>query len=667
MCGIAGFWDRRRQSGDPRAALERMTKSLAHRGPDDQGCWFDPDTGVALGHRRLSILDLSPEGHQPMFSASGRFAIVFNGEVYNYEHIRKELKNIPWRGHSDTEVMLAAIEQWGLVPAVQRFVGMFAFALWDREQRTLSLVRDRLGIKPFYYGWAGSALLFASELKALRYYPGFQPEINRESVALFLRHNYIPAPHSIYHDVYKLMPGTFATFRESQAREFFVSPYWSAWEAAQTGIDDPYRGTPAEACEDLDALLLEAVRLRMVADVPLGAFLSGGIDSSTVVALMQAQSSRPVKTFSIGFHQKDYNEADQAAQVARHLGTEHTELYVTAQEALSVIPRLAQIYDEPFADSSQIPTYLVSRLARGQVTVALSGDGGDEVFAGYTRYLWTETIWKRMQAVPAVLRPLLARALAAISPDGWNRALGWLAPALPVRFRLAAPGMRIHTLARLLGLRDRESVYRQLVSYWPESDSIVLGASGLATALSARSAWPVLSDFVSEMMYVDTLTYLPDDILTKVDRASMGVSLEARVPLLDHRVVEFAWRLPLSFKIRGGVSKWILRQVLSRYLPLELFERPKMGFGIPVGRWFAGPLRDWGQSLLQEDRLRQDGFLNVAAVQRLWKEHLSGARSWEPQLWGVLMFQSWMEGRAESLLEKVSCISVSQLHASASS
>jgi asparagine synthase (glutamine-hydrolysing) len=655
MCGIAGFWDGRRSGRDPRAALERMTKSLAHRGPDDQGCWFDPETGVALGHRRLSILDLSPEGHQPMFSASGRFAVVFNGEVYNYRQIRQELRSTSWRGHSDTEVMLAAIEQWGLEPAIQRFVGMFAFALWDREQRTLSLVRDRLGIKPLYYGWTACTVLFASELKALRYYPGFQPEINRDSVALFLRHNYIPAPHSIYHDVYKLLPGTIATFRETEAGQFSVSPYWTVRAAAEQGMAHPYRGSPQEACEDLDALLREAVRLRMIADVPLGAFLSGGIDSSTVVALMQAQSSRPVKTFSIGFHQKEYNEADHAAQVARHLGTEHTELCVTAEDAISVIPRLAELYDEPFADSSQIPTFLVSQLARRQVTVALSGDGGDELFAGYTRYLWTETIWKRMQLVPAAFRPLLAQALTAISPDGWERALGRLAPLLPSRFRFRAAGMKTHKLAQLLTLRERDSLYRSLISYWPEDATIVLGTSEPSTLRRDKAAWPVLSDFVSEMMYLDTLTYLPDDILTKVDRASMGTSLEARVPLLDHRVVEFAWRLPPSLKIRHGEGKWILRQVLSRYLPSRLSARPKMGFGIPVGQWLAGPLREWGESLLQEDRLRQEGFLDAGMVRALWTEHLAGTRSWESRIWGLLMFQSWLEGQAESVPQQMSC------------
>lgn len=643
MCGITGFFGsvRRKKADELSITVARMAATLHHRGPDDGGVWVDAETGIALGHRRLSIVDLSPEGHQPMLSAGGRYVIVYNGEVYNFMDLRRRLESqgCRFRGHSDTEVMLAAIEQWGLEEAVRRFVGMFAFALWDRKEHVLHLVRDRLGIKPLYYGWMGKTLLFGSELKALRAHPDFEGRIDRNALALFLRHNYIPAPYCIYQGIYKLPPGCMLSINGYSTP--MPVPYWSAREVVQRGSADHFDGSEDEAADQLEILLTEAVRLRMVADVPLGAFLSGGVDSSTVVALMQAQSQRPVETFTIGFYEDEYNEAEDAKAVARHLGTDHTELYVTPEEAMAVIPRLPVLYDEPFADSSQIPTFLVSQLARRHVTVSLSGDGGDELFAGYNRYFWCRSIWRKIGWMPGTLKKAAAGGLKALTPQSWEFLFKRLGPVLPERVKQRNPGDKLHKLAEVLVADRPEVMYLNLASHWKDPASLVPGAIEPATALNDPGQWADLHDFTGRMMYLDLVTYLPDDILTKVDRASMGVSLEARVPLLDHRVVEFAWRLPLAMKIRNGQGKWLLRRVLYRYVPHELIERPKMGFGVPIDRWLRGPLKEWANDLLDAGRLKREGFLNPDPITRIWREHLNGERNWQYYLWDILMFQAW--------------------------
>jgi asparagine synthase (glutamine-hydrolysing) len=640
MCGIAGFWQTKRGTEDPVETLDRMGTALAHRGPDDSGTFHDSATGMGLAFRRLSILDLSPEGHQPMFSASGRYVIVFNGEVYNFEEIRAELGVRQWRGHSDTEVMLAAVEQWGVESAVRRFVGMFALALWDRQERKLYLVRDRLGIKPLYYGRVGGNFVFGSELKAIRQYPDFQPDIDRDVLTLYLRHNYVPSPHCIYKGLYKLPPAHFLML-DSAMGALMPQPFWSAGEVAREGLRSPFSGSEEEAIDQLHQQLLSAVRLRMIADVPLGAFLSGGIDSSTVVALMQAQSSRPVKTFTIGFHEDTYNEATHAKAVARHLGTDHTELYLRSQDALNVVPLLPSMYDEPFSDSSQIPTYLVSKLARESVTVSLSGDGGDELFAGYNRYLFTRRIWTLLKALPKSARKAATQLLRAAPPSSIDRCFQLLRPILPGKLRPATPGDKVHKLAALLSAESPEALYYRTLSHWERPTEIALNSHEPGTVLAsiAGSSWP--SNVEEMMMLTDQLNYLPDDILTKVDRASMAVSLEARVPMLDHRVVEFAWKLPLHFKIRNGTSKWILRQILYNYVPRELVERPKMGFGLPIDRWLRGPLREWAEDLLSVKSLEQHGLLDAGPIRLKWREHLSGDRNWQYLLWDILAFQDW--------------------------
>lgn len=646
MCGIVGFWDNSQQLNTDQLApmVQRMSDTLLHRGPDDGGTWVDAEAGIALGHRRLAIVDLSPEGHQPMVSADGRYVIVFNGEIYNFLELRRQLEQLGhrFRGHSDTEVMLAAFSQWGLDAAVKSFNGMFAFALWDRKERVLHLGRDRLGEKPLYYTRLGQTFLFASELKALRAYPNFNPEINRNALALYLRHNYIPAPYSIYQGVYKLPPACILTVQLGGSTTQPI-PYWSAQSIAEAGIAQPFTGSETDAIAQLDALLRDAVNLRMVADVPLGAFLSGGIDSSTVVALMQAQSNQPVKTFSIGFYEDSYNEAKYAKAVAQHLGTDHTELYITPAEAIAVIPKLPTLYDEPFADSSQIPTFLVAQLARQHVTVSLSGDAGDELFAGYNRYFWGRRIWQQIGWIPYPLRNAAASALTMRSPQAWNQTFTSLQPLLPASFKQQNPGDKLHKLAEVLAVESPETMYKGLVSHWKEPEAIVLGSSEPLTALTNPQGWANLPDFTQRMMYLDTVSYLPDDILVKVDRATMGVSLEARVPLLDHRVMELAWQIPLGMKIRNGQGKWLLRQVLYKYVPPSLIERPKMGFGVPIDAWLRDKLRDWAEDLLDEQRLRQEGFFNPQPIRQKWAEHLAGDRNWQYYLWDVLMFQAWLD------------------------
>jgi len=649
MCGIAGFFGNGAglPTTDWQAVLRGMGHVIAHRGPDDAGVWTDFDADVGLVHRRLSILDLSVAGHQPMVSPSGRYVIVFNGEIYNHLDLRGLLRvmrnvELDWRGHSDTETLLAGFDTWGIAETVERAIGMFAFAVWDKANRTLTLGRDRLGEKPLYYGWQGDTFLFGSELKALKAHPDFRAEVDRNALALMMRHNAIPAPYSIYQGIHKLLPGSLLTI-SLKSRNAEPQRYWDARQVVADGMAQPFTGSPDEAVEALDKLLRDAVAKQMVADVSLGAFLSGGVDSSAIVALMQAQSSRPVKTFTIGFHEEGYNEAEQAKAVARHLGTDHTELYVTSRQALDVIPRLPSLYDEPFSDSSQIPTFLVSQMTRQHVTVSLSGDAGDELFGGYNRYVLGQRYWDKLSRLPVGLRWVLAQIIMGISPHGWNRLLGPVQTVLPKGLAQANIGEKLYKGAAAMAAKTPADLYRLLVSHWPQPADLLHGATEPPTVLTATGLQPQTSHFVHQMMALDLLTYLPDDILVKVDRAAMGVSLETRVPLLDHRVVEFAWRLPLGYKLRDGVGKWPLRQVLYKYVPKELIERPKMGFGVPIDSWLRGPLRDWAENLLDESRLRQEGYFNPAPIRQKWAEHLSGRRNWQYHLWDVLMFQAWLE------------------------
>jgi len=646
MCGFTGFLDRSGFS-DGDALVRRMADTIAHRGPDSDGYWVDGEAGVALAHRRLAIIDLSPAGHQPMLSHDGRFVLTYNGEIYNHVDLRGELDERganAWRGHSDTETLLQGFSVWGVPGTLERANGMFAFALWDRAERKLYLARDRMGEKPLYYGVQGKTLLFGSELKALRQHPAWQGRIDRGALSLFLRHSYVPGPYSIYDGIQKLPPGHYLEMAAGDADLPEPVAYWELADKARQGRDQPFEGSPDAGVDALEELLLDAVGIRMAADVPLGAFLSGGYDSSTIVALMQRQSARPVKTFSIGFSEAEYDEAHHAKRVAKHLGTDHTELYATPQDALDQIPILPHHWDEPFADASQIPTLLVSRLARTAVTVSLSGDGGDELFCGYNRYAQGYDVWRRLGRMPRGFRKMVSGALR-LAPAGAIEKAMKIAPA---NLRRMAVGDRLLKLADVLDVEKGDDFYRALVSHSKDPSSLVLGGHEPPTILSeADPDWPATGDFRDRMMYLDMRSYLPDDILVKVDRASMAVSLESRVPLLDHRVVEFALALPLSHKLRNGEAKWSLRQLLYRYVPREMMERPKTGFGVPIEHWLRGSLRDWADDLLAPDRLRREGFLDADAVSRLWSDTRSGRRRTHHHVWDILMFQAWLDGTSK--------------------
>jgi asparagine synthase (glutamine-hydrolysing) len=656
MCGLAGIVDLRhaQRREELCGAVEGMTSCLRHRGPDDSGIWLDETAGIGLGFRRLAIIDLTHAGHQPQISHNGRLVIVFNGEIYNHDLIREELSSTfgpeRWAGHSDTETLLAAFSAWGVIPTLKRTIGMFAIALWDREDRRLYLVRDRFGEKPLYYGWTNGAFVFGSELEALRRYPKFDNAIDRDVLSLYMQYNCVPAPYSIYRDIYKLQPGCVLSltpaamsgapervpFAPASGEGLNLERYWSFVNIAQRGLSCTVVNE-LEAIDMTERTLKDAVRRQSVADVPLGAFLSGGIDSSTIVALMQAQSTTKVKTFTIGFEDESYDEARHARAVAHHLGTAHTELYVAGAHVRSVIPKLSRLYSEPFADSSQIPNHAVAEMARQHVTVALSGDGGDEIFGGYTRYIWAPRIWKHLRRLPASARRALGAALLATPAAAWDAAahLAFLSP-------VSRLGEKARKLGHRLNVDDLEGLYRLLVTTWPANGGLVIGANSLPTVLDQHAIVEGVTTAEELMMIWDTVTYLPDDILHKVDRASMGTGLEARAPFLDHTVAELAWQLPLNMKIRRGTSKWILRQILHRHVPEALIDRPKMGFSVPLDSWLRGPLREWADTLLSERRLRADGYLNPSPIRQKWTEHLSGRRNWHHELWPVLMFQDWL-------------------------
>jgi asparagine synthase (glutamine-hydrolysing) len=644
MCGIAGLLAGTASlEAQSLSHVRAMCDAIAHRGPDDAGSWSDLDAGIVLGHRRLAIVDLSPQGHQPMQSHCGRYELIFNGEIYNHQQLRAGLQVPHWRGHSDTETLLALFSRHGVIGTLPLLVGMFAFAVWDRQDSELTLVRDRMGEKPLYWcRLSDGSYAFGSELRALRAHPKWRGEIDRDALTLLMRHNCIPAPYTIYKDVEKLEPASWITL--SRNAEPQRGRYWDLASVAQRRSDDPSTLDDGAATDRLEALLAESVSGQMLSDVPLGAFLSGGVDSSAIVAMMARVSATPVKTFCIGFTEGGASEAVHARTVARHLGTDHFELDVSGADALAVVPRLASIYDEPFADSSQIPTFLVSQLARQNVTVALSGDAGDELFAGYNRYLIAARLWGRMSRVPLRLRRACASGLLAVPPKAWDLAL-----ALPQRLRPASkrhnnPGDKLHKLARrVLPARDVQTMYRSLTSHWSEPEELVLDATEPTSRVSGLDLSALWHDPLNGMSLADQLSYLPDDILVKVDRAAMAVSLETRAPFLDHRLVEFAWGLPQRQKIRDGQSKWLLRQVLYRHVPRELIDRPKQGFAVPLDRWLRGPLRDWAEDLLDQERLECEGYLAANTVRQAWTEHLSGRQNRQHELWNVLMFQAWLK------------------------
>lgn len=640
MCGIAGFL-----SNFPHCAstLTSMGNSINHRGPDDSGEWFDSQDGVYFSHRRLAILDRSNAGHQPMHSKSGRYCLIFNGEIYNHLDMRSQLSGVHWNGGSDTETLLACFDRFGVSSTISMSVGMFSFGVWDKKLLQLTLGRDRIGEKPMYYGWQGNfekSFIFGSELKSFKNHPHFQDEINRGALSLYSTYNYIPSPYSIYKNIFKLKPGCLLTV-SLQHTEPEIKSYWSAESIIHSCITNKFQGS-YELINEFENLLKEVVAGQMLSDVPLGAFLSGGIDSSTIVAIMQSISSKPVKTFTIGFSEKGYNEAVYAKDVAAHLRTEHTELYVSPDDAMSVIPKLASIYDEPFSDSSQIPTFLISQLARKKVAVSLSGDGGDELFCGYNRYLLTQKIWNKISIIPEIFRTLTSNFLKSIPTRSLNLVSKKASVLLPHSIWHQNFAEKFYKGLNVLGASSEDELYLKIVSLW--SDSVVLGDyCNPSTSISLAEHELKSLTIVERMMAKDILSYLPDDILTKVDRAAMAVSLETRVPFLDHRIIEFAWKLPMAMKLRNGQSKWIIRQVLKRHVPEKLFDRPKLGFSVPIGSWLRGPLREWAESLLDETRLKNEGYFNHFLIRKKWEEHISGKSDWQHHIWNILMFQSWLE------------------------
>ncbi len=648
VCGIAGLFDPEQRTGAEALGrqVEAMTAALTHRGPDAEGYWLDADHGLAFGHRRLSVVELGPEGSQPMVSPDGRWVLDYNGELYNYREIRKRLvaAGMAFRGGSDTEVLVGAVQEWGLDSALQAVEGMFALALWDRHRGQLHLVRDRFGEKPLYYGWVGDRLAFASELKSLCLLPAFKAEIDRDAVALYLRHNCVPAPHTIYRRVSKLLPGHLLTVG-TDVRTGAILPtrsYWSARHAVEDARRQPFEGTPGAMADRLETVLSDSVAARMVADVPVGAFLSGGVDSSMVVALMQQHSATPVRTFTVGFADRAFDESAEAAAVADHLGTDHTPLDVTDRDAGEILPLLPDIWDEPFGDISAVPMHLVSRLARSQVTVALSGDGGDELFAGYNRHAWLERLWGRSSVLPGSARRMAGAALGRV-PPGLIEGAARAATVLPPHRQIRNATSKVAKVGKVLAAAGPEEAYLSLASYWDDAESMVIGAGPTVSMASRPSEWPALDGITEQMLWLDLIGYLPDDILTKLDRAAMATSLETRVPFLDRAVFELAWRLPMSAKLHDGATKWILRQVLYRHVPRELIERPKMGFGFPIGPMLRGPLRPWAEELIGERRLRQQGLLDPEPIRRAWDQHLGGRRDLALELWAVLALQAWLD------------------------
>ena len=648
MCGIAGVLYAHPMIGSEQLStqVKKMSDAIVHRGPDDCGEWINADVGIGLGHRRLSIVDLSSAGHQPMQSANSRYVISYNGEIYNFSEIRADLekRGHGFKGHSDTEVLLESIACFGLEKALAKLNGMFAFALWDKEQHKLTLARDRIGKKPLYYGWCGEVFLFGSELKALRVHSAFDDEIDRGALGQFIQYCWLNGPATIYKNIKKLSPGSYLQVDQSS----FYQPkspitYWSAMQVANNGLASPYVGSYQQATEELDAMLMESVQQRMIADVELGALLSGGIDSSLVVAMMQAQSIRKVKTFSIGFHEATHNEAEHAKKIAEYLGTDHTELYVTPQECMDVIPKLPEMYDEPLGDVSQIPTYLVSKLAREQVKVVLSGDGGDELYAGYTRYFRCVDHWEKHERVPKIIRPAIGHSMDSAAKFLWAL-FGSTKTGADVR-GWRRFGAKLEKRARRIDAKNPLELFVKMMARYKDISDIVIQNHNSETMLSNKSDWPQFSEAILNMMMMDTMCYLPDDILVKVDRASMANSLEARCPILDKNVFEFAWQLPFEMKINEDGGKRILKEVLAKYVPKELTERKKMGFGVPIGNWLRGPLKEWAEDLLDPIKMQQQSYLNPPTVTRLWKQHQSGWRNHNDLLWAILMFQAWLVAR----------------------